>query len=84
MAKRKFLVELTCEVEIDDAVIAACDAKWRQSFYPLKKPEEVAAHVAYNMLVNGASLSQLDGFADKSDDMAEIMRPTVEVEASEA
>lgn len=84
MAKRKYFVELTCEVEIDDEVIAAVDDDWRKHFYKLDEPEDVVSHVAYNLLVNGARLSQLDGWADKSDDMAEVLRSTVDISACEA
>ena len=84
MAKRKFFVELTCEIEIDDDVISAVDDKWRSFYYDLNDADAVATHVAFNMLVNGANLSQLDGFADKSDDMATVLRDTVHIEATKA
>lgn len=83
MSKRKYFIELTCEVEIDDEVIAAVDDDWRKHFYKLETDEEVVEHVAFNLLVNGARLSQLDGWADKDDDMATLLRSTVDVVASE-
>lgn len=84
MAKRTFHVELYCKVEIDDEVIAAVDDDWRKHLYPLHTPEEIAQHVAFNLLVNGARLTQLDGWADKDDSMATVLRNTIEVEAEEA
>ena len=35
MAKRRFWVDLACEIEIDDEVIAAVDDGWRKHFYKL-------------------------------------------------
>lgn len=83
MAKRRFDILLMCEVEIDDEVIAAVDHDWRKNFYRLETAEDIVEHVAFNLLVNGANLSQLDGWADKSDDMAMVDRATVNVEAVE-
>jgi hypothetical protein len=75
--KRKFEVQLTCTltVELDDSVIAAVDDSWRKSFYPLRTPEDIAEHIAYNLVVNNAELSELDGFADQSNDAAKIIEP---------
>jgi len=81
--RRRFTVELTCEMEIDDEVIAAVDDEWRSRFYDLRTPGEIASHIAFNLLVNGAELTHLDGWADKDDAMTEILRASVDVEASE-
>ena len=83
MAKRTFVIELECKVEIDDEVIAAVDDDWRKHLYPLHTPEEITQHVAFNLLVNGARLTQLDGWADKDDSMATVLRNSVNVVATE-
>jgi hypothetical protein len=72
--KRKFSVELrtTVTLEIDDSVIGAVDEEWRRRFYQLEEPVDVAAHVAYNMVVNDLDLSDLDGFANLKDDLASV------------
>ena len=45
-------------------IIEAVDDEWRASFYDLNTPEEIAAHIIYNKVVNRWNLSSLDGFAD--------------------
>ena len=57
-------------IEIDDAVINNVDDSWRKMFYDFTTPQQIAEHIAFNMIVNDATLSQLDGFANLSDDMA--------------
>jgi hypothetical protein len=71
----KYFIEIGTAVVIDISpdVINAVDDKWRSQFYALKTPEEIAEHIAYNMVINGAKLSQLDGWADKSDVKARII-----------
>lgn len=71
----KFDVELktTVTIELDDAVIAAVDDEWRKQLYDLKTPEQIACHIAYNLVVNSAKLSQLDGWADQPDENARII-----------
>jgi hypothetical protein len=81
--KRRFHVELSCVVEIDADVIRAVNKEWRSKFYDLNTPEEVAQHLAFNLLVNGAVLSQLDGWADKEDDAVNIPRELIDVQAEE-
>ena len=79
--RRKFEVEIECNygdldtaiIELDQRVIDAVDDEWRSMFYSLYTPEEVAEHIAYNLIVNKARLTQLDGWADLSDDMAIII-----------
>jgi len=72
---KEFVVEITATVVIDleEAVIDVVDDEWRSHLYNLKTPEEIAEHIAYNMIVNGAKLSQLDGWADQPDENATIM-----------
>ncbi len=83
MAKRRFTVELACEIEIDSDVIAGIDDDWRKQFYDLKEPHEIAEHLAFNLLVNGSRLSQLDGFAACHDHDADIFRDTISIDAIE-
>jgi hypothetical protein len=75
MAKRKFNVTICVDVEIelDDAVINAVDDEWRKSLYDLKTPQDIANHIAYNMIINNWKLSHLDGWADQPDDNAKIL-----------
>jgi len=80
---RRFNVELSCVIEVDADVIRAVNKEWRGRFYHLDTPEEVAQHLAFNLLVNGASLSQLDGFADKEDDAVTIPRDLIDIQANE-
>jgi hypothetical protein len=73
MSKRTFEVALYVTVEIDDAVFASVlTDEWRGHHYALHTPEDVAEHLAFN-LVNGRALSSLDGFADLEDDAASVV-----------
>lgn len=78
MAKRKFELsfQVHVDLEIDDSVIqSVLETDWRQQFYDhIRTPEQVAEHVVFNML-QGRSLSSLDGFADQSDDAAQLLLP---------
>lgn len=82
---RKFEIEVTGNVtiELDEKVIDAVDDSWRSGIYNLKTPEEIAAHIAYNFVVNGATLSRLDGWADQPDDLARITDEELEFTAEE-
>lgn len=64
-------------IEIEDEVIKAVNDEWRETFYSLISPQQVAEHIAYNIIVNDARLSQLDGFANFPDDYAEILREEI-------
>lgn len=74
MAKRKFRVELSVEltIELDEQVFAVVDDEWRKVLYDLTTPEEIASHIAYNMVANDLKLSQMDGWADQPDSNAHI------------
>jgi hypothetical protein len=61
-------------IEIDDVVIKSVDEYWRSFFYNLTTPQEIAEHIAYNIIVNNATLSRLDGFADMDDKYARIFK----------
>jgi hypothetical protein len=75
MSKRYFRVILTGEatIELDDAVIKAVTDEWRDKFYRLASPADIAQHVSYNLIVNGVTLSMLDGWADQADSNAHII-----------
>ena len=62
-------------IELEDKVINQIDDDWRENFYSsLITPSDIADHLAFNIIVNGATLSMLDGFANFPDDYAEIIR----------
>lgn len=72
MSKRMFCVEMTVDIAIDEKLIAdVLDPKWRAQFYDLHTPEQVAEHLAFN-LVQGRLLQHLDGFADQPEDAAVV------------
>lgn len=79
----KFRITLTvyATVDIEPKVIDAVDDGWRDSFYDLRTPEEVAGHIGRNLIL-GSRLSMLDGFADQDDDAAhlEVSDEDIEVE----
>lgn len=84
MAKQTFTVQLTGEavVELDDAVITVVDDEWRAALYDLHGADEIAKHVAYNLIVNNLKLSQMDGWADQPDDNARVVTVAWEVDAA--
>ncbi len=75
MGKRHFEIELTCiaQIELDEAVIAVVTDEWRQRFYDLATPREIAEHIAFNLVIRGTRLSQLDGWGDHLDGNARIV-----------
>lgn len=72
MATKKFTVtfSVTAVIELDEQVLAVVDDEWRGQFYPLLDNSDIAEHIAYNMVSNGACLSQLDGWGDQPDSNA--------------
>jgi len=85
--KRKFKVtfdgaggyEGDAIIELDQTVIDVVDDDWRASLYPLYTPADIAEHIAYNLIVNNARLTELDGWANLSDDMARVIQYPDEV-----
>lgn len=79
--KHKFNVtfSVTAKIELDDAVIDAVDDEWRSQFYRLMDIEDIADHIAYNLL-QGAGLSCLDGWADQPDKNAKLLDESWELE----
>jgi hypothetical protein len=62
------------KIEIDDVVIDAVDDSWRKLFYDFTRPQQIAEHIAFNMIVNDLTLSRIDGFANLSNDLANLVR----------
>ena len=81
MKKRRFIVTFSrfgediddAWIELDQAVIDAVDDSWREMLYPLHTPEQIARHIAYNMVINRLKLSDLDGWADQPSSNAKIL-----------
>ena len=59
-------------IELDNKVIANVDDSWRTMFYDFNTPQQVAEHIAFNMIVNDLKLSGIDGFANLPDEMATL------------
>jgi Ser-tRNA(Ala) deacylase AlaX len=78
--KRTFYVDFgdggDITIELDEKVISVVDDEWRASMYNLHTPEEIAAHIASN-LVEGSRLSRLDGWADQPDENARIVENNI-------
>jgi hypothetical protein len=72
MRKFRVIVEAEFEIEVADPVIDAVDDEWREQLYDLDGVEEIVGHVALNMAVNNAKLSELEGWADQPDDNAKV------------
>ena len=88
MSKRRFEVSFAFDaiIELDDKVIDVVDDEWRSQLYDLHTPEDIAEHIAFNLVINCGRLSMLDGWADQPDDNAEMIddgRLYMEIEAKE-
>lgn len=78
MAKRTFLVEFEAYVTIDDSVIGrGLSAEYAAAMYEHRDADEVAEHLAYNLAINNIRLSQIDGFSDMDDQLADLGEITV-------
>jgi len=73
MKKFQVSVLAIAEIELVDDAISAVDDEWRECFYPLNTPEDIAAHIGYNMIANHLSLSEMDGWADQPNENARIV-----------
>jgi hypothetical protein len=68
------LISFDGYIKINSDVINSVDDGWRKMFYSgLTTPQKIADHIAFNMIVNNAKLSMLDGFANFSDSYAIII-----------
>lgn len=84
--KRIFEVhfEGTAVIELDEHVIDVVDDEWRLHLYDLNTPQEIAEHIGYNLVINQARLSHLDGWADQPNENAKIIEsPDWEIDAYE-
>ena len=83
---RTFLLRIDgwAKIELDEQVIDVVDDEWRRYLYQLDTPEEIAAHVGYNLAVNRIPLSMMDGWADQPDKNARIVDIDWEVVADVA
>lgn len=70
--------EVTADIEIDKVVLYQVDDGWKSCFYDIESDEDVIKMIAYN-LIQGRKLSQLDGFANLSDDLAKIKNVDYEI-----
>ena len=84
MSKFNITFTVHATVEIDQDVIDAMDDDWREQFYNLNTPEDIAGHIGRNLIL-GSRLSMLDGFADQSDTGAtlEISDEEIDIEATD-
>lgn len=60
-------------IELNNQVIDVVDDDWRACLYPLDTPEDIARHIAYNLIFRHARLSGLDGWADQPDTNAVLI-----------
>lgn len=83
---KHFKCHFTVEVEIavaDHVIAEVLLPDWSKNFYDLRTPQEVAEHIAYNVVANGVKdLTTLDGFAHFSKDDMRFDEPKVEVEST--
>lgn len=80
MSRRKFYViwQVECEIELDEEIIERVDDEWRGVFYNLHSAEDVANHIAYNLVFNRVGFTDLDGWADMKDSTARLVFEDVE------
>jgi hypothetical protein len=84
--KRQFRIKFEGEaiIEVDQKAIDVVDDEWREHLYNLTTPLDIAEHIGYNLVINNANLSQLDGWADQTNDLAKIVdEPDWETEIEE-
>lgn len=70
---RRFTVTMTAEMTLDvsqELLDEVLTDEWRAQMYQLHTPEEVAHHLAFN-LIQGRSFQSLDGFAMLPDNAVE-------------
>jgi hypothetical protein len=74
--KQRFEVEIRGYFVLElsqDVIDQVLTEEWRNTFYKIYTPEEVAEHVAFAMIVRGFELQSLDGFANLPKDSATLM-----------
>lgn len=79
--RQKLTVTVISTVTLDLDKSLLPDDEWRSHFYDIRTMEEVAKHVAYNIIANRMSrISQLDGFADRAEEDCKILNVEHEVD----
>ena len=75
MITRRFHIRIEGEaiIELADEVIDVVDDEWRDCLYYLITPDQIAEHIAYNLIVNRIPLSMMDGWADQPDTNAKVV-----------
>ena len=73
-------VKVSCELDLtfDDNLVP--DDEWRMQFHDLADVDDLACHLAYNVIVNHATLSSMEGFADHYDEELEVYVDDYETE----
>jgi len=71
MRKFKVVFEVEVEIELDDKIFEEVDDSFREHIYNLTSDDDIVEHITTN-LISGASLSNLDGWANLSDSEAII------------
>ena len=73
--KKVFRIEFSnyVELELDSAVIESVDDEFRHYFYNLYTPEDIARHIAYN-LIAGYRLSDQEAFGQFPDSYARFLQ----------
>jgi hypothetical protein len=66
MKRHRVTFAVTVEIDIaEDLIEEVLKPDWQKDFYKFANPEDVAYHLAYNILRNHADLKSLDGFAHR-------------------
>lgn len=78
MTKRTFHVVIGVDIEITQKLLdSVLTDEWRKYFYHFTRPEDVAEHLAFNLVRGCSTIRTLDGFANQAIDAAVISRPEV-------
>jgi len=83
---KRFRVTFSVTVDLDVAeglLDEVVKPDWQREFYKLPRPEDVAAHLAYNVAHNHAELTSLDGFAHRRKDDMKVVREQWDEEDSD-
>ncbi len=72
--KKRFAItiDISGELEIDEEVLNGIDDNWRKQMFDFKTTRDVVSYIASAMILDGSSLSQVDGFADRKDTDASV------------
>lgn len=61
------------KIELDERILNVVNDEWRRVLYDLKTEQEIAEHIAYNLVENGLQVWVLDGWADMPHDITARM-----------